>query len=128
MWDGGADGSGSVEVQHQRVRFAVLSEVPDSRDRLSEVGFLFLSPLPRNLLPSPHFLNWRTELPQEAAFDCRYVVGKKGYSCQFEGLWAVLLQHKQIIIIDKNGDTAPRVSAGVSCSAAPRGVCYLVFT
>lgn len=35
------DGSGSVEVQHQRVRFAVLSEVPDSRDRLSEVGFFF---------------------------------------------------------------------------------------
>lgn len=38
------DGSGSVEVQHQRVRFAVLSEVPDSRDRLSEVGFFFLPP------------------------------------------------------------------------------------
>lgn len=76
---GGLDGSGSVEVQHQRVRFAVLSEVPDSCDRLSEVGFFFSF--------FPRFLNWRTELPQEAAFDCRYVVGKKeDYSCQFEGL------------------------------------------
>lgn len=72
----------------------------------------------------PRFLNWRTELPQEAAFDCRYVVGKKEvYSCQFEGLWAVLLQHKQIIIIDKNSDTALGVSAGVSRSTALRGVC-----
>lgn len=42
MGGGGLDGSGSVEVQHQRVRFAVLSEVPDSRDHLSEVGFFFL--------------------------------------------------------------------------------------
>lgn len=48
---------------------------------------------------------------------------KKVYSCQFEGLWAVLLQHKQIIIIDKNSDTALGVSAGVSHSAALRGVC-----
>lgn len=29
----------------------------------------FFSPL--------RFLNWRTELPQEVAFDCKYAVGKK---------------------------------------------------
>lgn len=35
----------------------------------------------------------------------------------------MLLQHKQIVIIDKNSDTALHVSAGVSHGATPQGVC-----
>lgn len=116
MGGGGLDGSGSVEVQHQRVRFAVLSEVPDSRDRLSEVGFFFLF-FP---VSSTGELSSHRRLPLIADM---WWEKKEVYSCQFEGLWAVLLQHKQIIITDKNSDTALGVSAGVSRSAAPRGVC-----
>lgn len=47
---------------------------------------------------------------------------KKSYSCLFEGHWAVMPLHKQIIITDKNSDMVLNVSADVSQRAAPQEV------
>lgn len=68
------NGSRSVEVQQELVKFAILSEVCllTAEIALQRLSF-FLS-----------FFYWRTELPEEAAFDCREF--KKSSAAHLKGI------------------------------------------